>query len=46
MLYGVTVTLGFMVVIFLFFFTLMYFLRKELHTHDAEHVDPLPEKKY
>ncbi len=46
MLYGVTVTLGFMVVIFLFFFTLMYFLGKELHTHDAEHVDPLPDKKY
>lgn len=46
MLYGVTVTLGFMLVIFLLFFTLMYYVRKELPTHDAEHVDPLPDKKY
>lgn len=43
MFYDVTIVLGFMVVIFLFFFTLLHFLGKELHSHDAEHVDPLPE---
>jgi hypothetical protein len=46
MIYGITVTLGFMAVIFMFFFTLLHFLGKELHTHDAEHVDPIPEEKY
>ncbi|WP_186763758.1 hypothetical protein [Planomicrobium sp. CPCC 101079] len=46
MIYGITVTLGFMVVIGLFFVTLMHFLGKELHSHDAEHVDPIPEKTY
>lgn len=46
MFYGITVVLGFMAVIFMFFFTLLHFLGKELHTHDAEHVDPMPEKKY
>jgi hypothetical protein len=46
MLEGVTVVLGFMVVIFLFFFTLLHFLGKELHSHDAEHVDPLPKKRF
>ncbi|QDY46007.1 hypothetical protein FK545_12895 [Planococcus glaciei] len=44
MLEGVTIVMGFMVVIFLFFFTLLHFLGKELHAHDAEHVDPLPKK--
>lgn len=46
MLEGVTIVLGFMVVIFLFFFTLLHFLGKELHAHDAEHVDPMPKKRY
>ncbi|ETP68973.1 hypothetical protein QWY22_05260 [Planococcus liqunii] len=46
MLEGVTIVMGFMVVIFLFFFTLLHFLGKELHAHDAEHVDPLPKKRY
>lgn len=46
MLEGVVVVLGFMVVIFLFFFTLLHFLGRELHSHDAEHVDPLPKKRY
>lgn len=46
MMYGITVVLGFMVVIGLFFATLMHFLGKELHSHDAEHVDPVPTKKY
>ncbi|MBT2572271.1 hypothetical protein [Planococcus sp. ISL-110] len=46
MFYGITVTLGFMVVIFIFFFTLLHFVGKELNSHDAEHVDPIPEKKY
>ncbi|EGA89354.1 hypothetical protein GPDM_10610 [Planococcus donghaensis MPA1U2] len=46
MFYDITVVLGFMVVIFMFFFTLLHFLGKELHTHDSEHVDPVPEKKY
>ncbi|WP_203334720.1 hypothetical protein [Planococcus beigongshangi] len=46
MLEQLVTVLGFMVVIFLFFFTLLHFLGKELHTHDAEHIDPLPEDKY
>lgn len=46
MMYDIAVVLGFMVVIFLFFFVLMHFLGKELHSHDAEHVDPLPKKRY
>ncbi len=46
MFYGVTVTLGFVVVIFLFFFVLLHFLGKGLNSHDAEHVDQIPEKKY
>ncbi|PSL25990.1 hypothetical protein B0H99_12015 [Planomicrobium soli] len=46
MIYGIAVTLGFMVVIGLFFVTLMHFLGKELHSHDAEHVDPIPAKIY
>lgn len=46
MMYELTVVLGFMVVIFLFFFTLMHFLGKGLDTHDAEKVDPIPTKKY
>ncbi|RNF38417.1 hypothetical protein [Planococcus salinus] len=43
MLYGVTVVLGFMVVIGLFFAVLMHFLGKGLNTHDAEIIDPTPE---
>lgn len=46
MMYGLTVVMGFMVVIFLFFFTLMHYLGKGLNTHDAEKVDPIPDKKY
>ncbi|MDN7243679.1 hypothetical protein QWY14_17965 [Planococcus sp. N028] len=46
MLYDVTVVLGFMVVIFLFFGVLMHYLGKGLNTHDAEHVDPAPKKRY
>ncbi|WP_204249445.1 hypothetical protein [Planococcus versutus] len=46
MVYGITVVLGFVVVIFLFFFVLLHFLGKGLDSHDAEHVDPIPEKKY
>lgn len=46
MLEGVTITLGFMVVIFLFFFTLLHFLGKELHSHDAEKVDPMPKNRF
>lgn len=46
MLAGIVTVLGFIGVIFLFFFTLMHFLGKELHSHDAEHVDPLPEKTH
>ena len=46
MLEGITIVMGFMVVIFLFFFTLLHFLGKELHAHDAEHVDPLPKKRF
>lgn len=46
MLSGIVTVLGFMAVIFMFFFTLLHFLGKELHTHDAEHVDPHPERKY
>ena len=46
MLAGVITVLGFMAVIFIFFFTLLHFLGRELHPHDAEHVDPLPERKY
>ncbi|WP_162835043.1 hypothetical protein [Planococcus sp. CAU13] len=46
MLEQLVTVLGFMVVIFLFFFTLLHFLGKELHTHDAEHIDPKPDEKY
>lgn len=46
MLEGITIVMGFMVVIFLFFFTLLHFLGKELHPHDAEHVDPMPKKRF
>lgn len=46
MLAGIVTVLGFMAVIFMFFFTLLHFLGKELHTHDAEHVDPYPERKF
>lgn len=46
MLAGIVTVLGFMAVIFMFFFTLLHFLGKELHTHDAEHVDPHPERKF
>ncbi len=45
MFFGITAVLGFMVVIFLFFFTLMHFLGK-LHSHDAEHIDPLPKERH
>lgn len=46
MLYGITAVLGFMAVIFMFFFTLLHFLGKELHSHDAEHIDPLPKELF
>ncbi len=46
MVYGITVVLGFVVVIFLFFFVLLHFLGKGLDSNDSEHVDPIPEKKY
>lgn len=46
MLEQLVTVLGFMVVIFLLFFTLLHYLGKELHTHDAEHVDPKPDHKY
>lgn len=46
MLEQLVTVLGFMVVIFLFFFTLLYFLGKELHSHDAEHIDPNPMEKF
>lgn len=46
MLSGIITVLGFMAVIFMFFFTLLHYLGKELHIHDAEHVDPLPNRKY
>lgn len=46
MLYGILVVLGFMAVIFIFFFTILYYLRIGLNTHDAEKVDPMPKKKY
>lgn len=46
MLSGIVTVLGFMAVIFMFFFTLLHYLGKELHTHDAEHIDPQPNHKY
>lgn len=46
MLSGIVTVLGFMAVIFMFFFTLLHYLGKELHTHDAEHVDPHPDRKF
>jgi len=46
MLEQIVTVMGFMVVIFLLFFTLLHFLGKELHSKDAEHVDPMPERKY
>ncbi|HSJ37961.1 MAG TPA: hypothetical protein VK945_07075 [Planococcus sp. (in: firmicutes)] len=46
MLASIVTVLGFMVVIFIFFFTLLHFIGRELHSHDAEHVDPLPERKF
>ncbi|MBT2584084.1 hypothetical protein [Planococcus sp. ISL-109] len=46
MFYGITVVLGFTVVIFIFFFTLMHFIGKVLRSHDAEHIDPLPKERY
>lgn len=46
MIAGIVTVLGFMAVIFMFFFTLLYYLGKELHPHDAEHVDPQPERKF
>ena len=46
MLEQIVTVMGFMVVIFLFFFTLLHYLGKELHSKDAEHVDPVPERKY
>ena len=46
MLYGVTVVLGFMMVIALFFATIMHFLNKGLDSHDAELIDPTPEQGF
>lgn len=46
MLAGIVTVLGFMVVIFIFFFTLLHFVGRGLNSHDAEHVDPLPERKF
>lgn len=46
MFYGITAVLGFMAVIFMFFFTLLHYLGKELHSHDAEHIDPLPKERH
>lgn len=46
MLFGVTTVLGYMGGLAAVGFTIMYFIKKDVRSHDSETIDPMPEERY
>ncbi|MTD32085.1 hypothetical protein [Planomicrobium sp. YIM 101495] len=46
MLLALTTVIGYMIALGAVGFTIMHFIKKDVHAHDSETIDPIPDEKF